>query len=76
MARRSTRKKAISPETILESDEEGFVAVASDDQYVVSRNFLIFLILSFIELTIFNILTKKASPTKTAAMAKRTPSLL
>jgi hypothetical protein len=27
-------------------------------------------------LTIFNILTKKASPTKTAAMAKRTPSLL
>ena len=34
MARRSSRKKAISPVTIVESDEEGFAAVISDDLYV------------------------------------------
>lgn len=33
MARRSPRKKPISPEAV-ESDNDGFVAVASDDQYV------------------------------------------
>jgi hypothetical protein len=39
MARRSTRsthKKVISPETIVDSDDEGFLAVASDDQYAAS----------------------------------------
>jgi hypothetical protein len=36
MARRSPRKKAISPVTIMESDDEDFVAVASDDLYVAS----------------------------------------
>ena len=34
MARRSSRKKATSPVTIVESDEEGFAAVISDDLYV------------------------------------------
>ena len=35
MARRSQRKKAISPETIAISDDDHeFMAVASDDQYV------------------------------------------
>jgi hypothetical protein len=38
MARRSPRKKAISPETIVQSqsDDEDFLAVASDDQYAAS----------------------------------------
>jgi hypothetical protein len=31
MARRSQRKKAVSPETIMDADDEDFVAVASDD---------------------------------------------
>ena len=34
MARRSSRKKATSPVAIVESDEEGFAAVISDDLYV------------------------------------------
>ena len=32
MARRSPRKKTITPETIVDSEEEEFIAVASDDQ--------------------------------------------
>ena len=36
MSRRSPRKKAISPEIILDSDDEDFAAVASDDPYVAS----------------------------------------
>ena len=38
MPRRSPRKKSISPEAIvhLSSDDEDFVAVASDNPYVVS----------------------------------------
>lgn len=34
MSRRSPRKKAISPVTVIESEDEEFVGVASDDQYV------------------------------------------
>ena len=35
MTRRSPRKKAISPETIaISDDEQQFMAIASDDQYV------------------------------------------
>jgi hypothetical protein len=36
MPRRSQRKKAVSPETIVDSssENEDFVAVASDDPYV------------------------------------------
>ena len=45
MAQRSQRKKTISPETIL--DDEDFVAVASDDQYVAFCFFLIYKALSF-----------------------------
>jgi hypothetical protein len=36
MARRSPRKKTISSETIIESDDD-FVAVSSDDSYVSSQ---------------------------------------
>jgi hypothetical protein len=32
MARRSSRKKNVSPETLVDSDED-FAAVASDDRY-------------------------------------------
>ena len=31
MARRSPRKKTVSPETVIDADDEDFVAVASDD---------------------------------------------
>jgi len=34
MSRRSPRKKAISPEIVVNSDDEELMAVASDDQYV------------------------------------------
>jgi hypothetical protein len=33
MSRRSPRKKAISPVTVLDSEDEDFMAVASDDPY-------------------------------------------
>ena len=33
MARRSPRKKAVSPEAVADSSDENFIAVASDDQY-------------------------------------------
>jgi hypothetical protein len=83
MARRSPRKKAISPVTVVESDDEGFLAVVSDnsDLYVaLCFSFVdkVFLILSYIawmgrKLSILNILmVQKVHPTKT----KRTPSLL
>ncbi len=36
MSRRSPRKKVITPEIIISSDDEDFVAVASDHQYVAS----------------------------------------
>ena len=36
MSRRSPRKKAITPEVVITSDEEDFVAVASDHTYVAS----------------------------------------
>jgi hypothetical protein len=35
MSRRSPRKKAISPITVDDSDDQGFLAAASDDQYLV-----------------------------------------
>jgi hypothetical protein len=38
--RRSPRKKAISPEFIVDSDNEEFVGLVSDDQYVVSYDLL------------------------------------
>ena len=34
MARRSSRKKTISPVAVVESDDEDFAAVVSDDLYV------------------------------------------
>lgn len=34
MSRRSPRKKAISPEIVISSDDEELMAVASEDQYV------------------------------------------
>ena len=40
MARRSLCKKAISPETIVNSDGEEFMVAASDNQYVVLWFFL------------------------------------
>ena len=36
MAQCSQHKRAVSPETVVVSDDEGFVAVALDDQYVTS----------------------------------------
>lgn len=48
MARRSPRKKVISPVTVANSDEEEFAAVASDDQYMIFFCLLsIFLIFIF-----------------------------
>jgi hypothetical protein len=43
MARRSPRKKAISPEAVVVSEDEGFNAVASDasDQYVSYSSFIV-----------------------------------
>jgi len=43
MSRRRSPRKKNSPEPIVDSDNEDFVAVASDDQYVVYCN-LIFLV--------------------------------
>lgn len=42
MPRRSQRKKAISPETIVDSSSESdeFVAIASNDQYVTVNSLL------------------------------------
>jgi hypothetical protein len=48
MARRSSRKKVISPVTVTNSDDEEFAAVASDNQYMIFPCLLsIFLIFSF-----------------------------
>ena len=83
MARRSPRKKAISPVPVVESDDEGFLAVVSDnsDQYVVlcfsfvNKVFLIFSYIAWMrrKLSFLNIqMVKKVPPTKT----KRACSLL
>lgn len=75
MPRRSPRKKPVSPELIVESDDGGFAAVASDavasdDQYVsplllvVSCN----LFFSLVALT----QRKKTNPSKTVDVGKRT----
>jgi hypothetical protein len=50
MARRSSRKKAISPVTIVESDDEDFAAVVSDDLYVL----VCFSVVVKVFLTLFN----------------------
>jgi hypothetical protein len=88
MARCSLRKKAISPETIANSDgEQQFMAVASDDQYVVL--WFLFVVLSIYFHLLLSIglttmmLLNAITPTRTranlsliAAMEKRTPSKL
>ena len=56
MARRSPRKKTLSPETVPEtvSDDDNFVAVASDDPYVF---FILFLegFVAFLNLIIYRL---------------------
>jgi hypothetical protein len=84
MARRSPRKKNISSKTIVDSDDEDFVAVASDDTYA-SLHFSFVLthkVFSSIAvmkriLRIFHILTMMmtANLTKTATVTARIPSL-
>jgi hypothetical protein len=87
MARRSPRKKAISPETVaISDDEQQFMAVASDDQYVALWFLFVvlskaFLLLLSIELTRmwmnFNTpMRTRGNPSLIAAMEKRTPSPL
>jgi hypothetical protein len=84
MSRRSPRKKAISPVAIVTSDDEDFVAVASDDPYVALRIFLGVIFLFFFsivlmgtKLTSFSIVMPmtKANPPK-STLSEKTPSLL
>ena len=42
MARRSPRKKAISPEAVAYSSDENFNVVASDDQYALPSLFVVY----------------------------------
>ena len=55
MTRRSPRKKAISPEAVVDSGDENFIAVASDDPYALQlvcsnlQSFLIFIFYSLDE---------------------------
>jgi hypothetical protein len=86
MSRRSPRKKAITPEFVATSDDEDFVAIASDHPYVASY-FVLCPLLTFIYLsptasmgrilmTFNSPMTTPAILSKTATMAKRTPNLL
>ena len=71
MTRHSPHKKAISPEAVVDSDDENFNAVASDDQYAL--HFIVCCILqSFLILPSIALMRKKTNPSKMATMGKRT----
>ena len=83
MARRSSRKKATSPVTIVESDEEGFAAVISDDLYVcfcalqLSTKFSspVFVLLARMGKKLLIMMMKKVNHIKTAAVQASTKRL-
>ena len=87
MAQCSQCKRAVSPETVVVSDDEGFVAVASDNQYVTSYFLFVgnlerFIVLSLElmkrrMLMILSILTReKQNLARTGSAAKSIPGLL
>lgn len=78
MSRRSQRRKAISPEPIIISDEDDFVAVASDDKYVAShfcchQSFLILLSSIALKTTLIIRTMVKILPSLLASMVPLSP---
>ena len=74
MSRRSPRKKAISPVAIVTSDDEDFMAVATEDPYVALRIFLgVIFLFFFIFFSIVLMGTKLTSFSIVMPMTKANP---